>query len=77
MNRVIFVTGAASGIGAATAKLLTTHGKWAITVDRCYADVIADLALTEGRAAFAYEVIRLSRGAVDRWRGRGQCPRST
>ena len=47
------VTGAASGIGAATAALLREQGDRVITVDRpgTGADVTADLATAEGRAA--------------------------
>lgn len=43
------VTGAASGIGAATARLLTERGHRVIGVDRQEADVVADLSHGEGR----------------------------
>jgi len=45
------VSGAASGIGAATAALLREQGGRVITVDLHAADVVADLGTTEGRAA--------------------------
>jgi NAD(P)-dependent dehydrogenase (short-subunit alcohol dehydrogenase family) len=45
------VSGAASGIGAATAALLRDEGHRVITVDLRDADVVADLATTAGRAA--------------------------
>src|SRR6478736_599786 len=47
------VTGAASGIGAATTALLREQGHRVITVDRpgTAVDVTADLATVEGRAA--------------------------
>lgn len=45
------VTGAASGIGAATAALLRDQGGRVITVDQRDADVVADLSTAEGRAA--------------------------
>jgi len=43
------VTGAASGIGAATAELITSRGDRVIGVDLRDADVVADLSTTEGR----------------------------
>jgi len=48
------VTGAASGIGAATAHLLREQGHRVIGVDRSPTDITADLSTTEGRA----EVVR-------------------
>lgn len=44
------VSGAASGIGAATAALLREQGDRVITVDLRDADVVADLSTAEGRA---------------------------
>ncbi|MDT0203447.1 SDR family oxidoreductase [Nocardioides sp. AE5] len=43
------VTGAASGIGAATATLLRNQGHAVVTVDRHDADVVADLSTPQGR----------------------------
>jgi NAD(P)-dependent dehydrogenase (short-subunit alcohol dehydrogenase family) len=51
------VSGAASGIGAATAELLREQGQRVITVDLRDADVIADLSTAAGRAA-AVAVVR-------------------
>jgi NAD(P)-dependent dehydrogenase (short-subunit alcohol dehydrogenase family) len=45
------VTGAASGIGAATRSLLESRGHAVIGVDLRDAEVVADLATAEGRAA--------------------------
>jgi NAD(P)-dependent dehydrogenase (short-subunit alcohol dehydrogenase family) len=45
------VTGAASGIGAATSQRLTAAGHRVIGVDRVDADVIADLSTPDGRRA--------------------------
>lgn len=44
------VSGAASGIGAATAEVLRQQGHRVITVDQRDADVVADLSTAEGRA---------------------------
>ena len=65
MNRTIVVTGAASGIGAATACHLWERGNRIITSDLHDADVIADLAVPEGRAALVDGVRRLSDGRID------------
>lgn len=45
------VSGAASGIGAATTRLLRDQGHTVITVDQRDADVVADLSTPAGRAA--------------------------
>lgn len=65
MNRVVVVTGAASGIGAATASYLRARGARVITSDLRDADVIANLATAEGRAALHEGVARRSGGTVD------------
>lgn len=49
MSRTIALTGAAAGIGAATAKLLRARGDDVITVDLKDADVVADLSTAAGR----------------------------
>ena len=49
--KTIAITGAASGIGAATAKALTQDGHRVIGVDVQAADIVADLATPDGRRA--------------------------
>jgi NAD(P)-dependent dehydrogenase (short-subunit alcohol dehydrogenase family) len=63
--RTSVITGAASGIGAATAALLTERGERVIGVDLRDADVVADLTTEEGRAAMVDGVRELSGGAID------------
>jgi NAD(P)-dependent dehydrogenase (short-subunit alcohol dehydrogenase family) len=63
--RTYVVTGSRSGIGAATADRLLRQGHRVIGVDRSRADVTADLATAEGRAAMVRGVTALSGGAVD------------
>ncbi len=65
MERVVVVTGAASGIGAATAKYLRERAVRVVTCDLRDADVIADLTTAEGRAALIAGVAERSDGAVD------------
>ena len=57
MSRVVVVTGAAGGIGAATAALLREQGDEVLTVDLRDADVEADLGTPQGRAT-AVEAVR-------------------
>jgi NAD(P)-dependent dehydrogenase (short-subunit alcohol dehydrogenase family) len=54
------VTGAASGIGAATAQLLREQGHRVIGVDRSPSDITADLSTAEGRADVVRRVGELS-----------------
>jgi NAD(P)-dependent dehydrogenase (short-subunit alcohol dehydrogenase family) len=65
MARTIVVTGAASGIGAATARPLRKAGERVITSDLHDADVIADLATPAGREALVKGVARLADGRID------------
>ena len=65
MDRTYVVTGAASGIGAATAAYLRERGDRVIACDLHNADVIADLATIEGRAALVEGVKRISGGRID------------
>ncbi|MCD0450146.1 SDR family oxidoreductase [Actinocorallia sp. API 0066] len=61
--RTVVVSGAASGIGAATTARLRADGDTVITVDLRDADVVADLATPEGRAA-AVAGVRARTGVV-------------
>jgi NAD(P)-dependent dehydrogenase (short-subunit alcohol dehydrogenase family) len=54
------VTGAASGIGAATTRLLRDEGHRVVTVDQRDADVVADLATTGGRDSAVEQVLGLT-----------------
>lgn len=65
MTRTYVITGSASGIGAATAKVLSAQGHRIIGVDLHDADVTADLTTHEGRQAMVENVTTLSGGTVD------------
>jgi NAD(P)-dependent dehydrogenase (short-subunit alcohol dehydrogenase family) len=65
MARTIVVTGSASGIGAATTKLLRERGDRVIGVDLAGSDIDADLATPAGRAAMVEAVTKMSGGVVD------------
>lgn len=65
MSRTAVVTGAASGIGAATVARLKAAGQRVIGVDLRNADVEADLGTATGRAAMIAEVTRLAPDGVD------------
>jgi NAD(P)-dependent dehydrogenase (short-subunit alcohol dehydrogenase family) len=65
MEQTYVVTGAASGIGAATTRLLRGRGHRVVSCDLHDADVIADLATSEGRVALINGVSRASGGRID------------
>ena len=65
MVRTYVVTGAASGIGQATAALLVERGEKVIGVDLKNSDVNVDLTTDEGRRTLVSEVERISGGSID------------
>ena len=65
MSRTIVVTGAASGIGQATAQILEDAGNRVIRVDLSEGDVTADLGTKEGVAAAVETITELSDGVID------------
>lgn len=65
MARQIVVTGAASGIGAATAAALAEQGDQVISVDLRDADILADLSTREGREQAVAAVLERTGGVVD------------
>lgn len=65
MARTAVVTGSASGIGKATAELLTKRGYSLVGVDLHDADIIADLSTESGRQTVVEEVDRLTAGKLD------------
>ncbi|MEV7794282.1 SDR family oxidoreductase [Streptomyces sp. NPDC087512] len=65
MPRTYLVTGAASGIGQATAALLRARGHTVIGADLASGDIRADLSTAEGRAELAARARELSGGRLD------------
>jgi len=65
MARTYVITGAASGIGRATADLLKERGHTVIGVDIHDADVTVDLSTPEGRNDLVARVTELSGGKID------------
>ena len=61
----ICITGSASGIGAATRRLLEAEGHAVVGVDLRDAEVVADLSTPEGRAAMVAGVEAASGGSLD------------
>lgn len=64
-QRTIAVTGAASGIGAATAARLTKDGHRVIGVDRHDTEVTCDLGTVDGRTEAVEEITRRCDGRLD------------
>jgi NAD(P)-dependent dehydrogenase (short-subunit alcohol dehydrogenase family) len=65
MPRTYVITGSASGIGAATARLLETANHRVIGIDIRNAHINADLSTSEGRADAVQGAIELAGGAID------------
>ena len=65
MSRIHVITGAGSGIGAATAEMIRAKGETVIGVDLRNSDVTADLSTVEGREAAVAGVFEASGGTVD------------
>ena len=65
MERTYVVTGAASGIGAATSQMLKAAGNKVIGVDIHNTDVVADLSNALGRHQAARDVIKSANGSID------------
>ena len=65
MSRTYVITGAGSGIGAATARLLRESGATVIGIDLRNADVIGDLSTPDGRRAAATAVLEAAGGRID------------
>ncbi|MFF9497014.1 SDR family oxidoreductase [Streptomyces flaveolus] len=65
MTRTYLVTGAASGMGRATADLLRTQGHAVIGADLEDSDIAADLSTAEGRTALATRARELTGGRLD------------
>jgi len=65
VNRTYVVTGSASGIGEATARVLAERGATVIGIDLRGADVEADLSTGVGRRSAADEATRLAGGVID------------
>lgn len=64
-QRTLVVTGAASGIGATTARMAEEEGYRVIGVDLHDVAVVGDLSTAEGRTAAADRCIELADGRID------------
>ena len=59
------ITGSASGIGAAVSAAMRAAGHQVIGIDRCNAEVIADLSTAQGRDMAIAQVLEHSGGVLD------------
>lgn len=65
MKRTLVITGAASGIGKATAERCKAKGHTVIGVDIHDADIVADLSTPAGRKAMIDKVAKLAPDGID------------
>ena len=65
MSRTYVVTGTASGIAAATARILKERGNEVVGIDIHDADIVADLSTKQGRLDAASQAIERTGGKVD------------
>lgn len=65
MARTYVITGTASGIAAATARMLKDAGHKVIGIDIHDADIVADLSTPAGRQDAANKAIELAGGTID------------
>lgn len=65
MPRTYVITGSASGIGAATARLLKAAHNTVIGIDVHDADIVADLSTRQGRVDAVEKAITLAGGSID------------
>ena len=65
MSRTYVITGTASGIAAATARILKERGNKVIGIDIHDADIVADLSTKRGRLDAANKAIELAGGTID------------
>lgn len=65
MTRTYVITGTASGIAAATSRILKEAGNKVIGIDVKNADIEADLSTKNGRQEAAKKAIELSHGSID------------
>lgn len=65
MSRVTVVTGAASGVGLATRKMLEARGERVIGVDLKGSDINTDLSTVDGRVTMINSVKEMTGGQID------------
>lgn len=65
MTRTYVITGAGSGIGQATAELLSDQGHHVIGVDLKGAQIVGDLSTPQGRRGAAADAIAAAEGTID------------